>query len=81
MLAFRPDAVGINVPPGRFDVLREIERLDPERDHQRIVHLSFGYDVSWDSIRALEIALYRTYCAPMWSLRSSGTASTPCSTT
>ncbi len=50
--------------PGRFDVLREIERLDPERDHQRIVHLSFGYDFPWDSIRALEIALYRTYCVP-----------------
>lgn len=49
---------------GRFDILHEIERLDPERDHQRIVHLSFGYDFSWDSIRALEIALYRTYCVP-----------------
>jgi hypothetical protein len=45
-------------------VLREIERLDPERDHQRIVHLSFGYEFPWDSIRALEIALYRTYCSP-----------------
>ena len=50
--------------PGRFDILHEIERLDPERDHQRIVHLSFGYDFPWDSIRALEIALYRTYCVP-----------------
>jgi hypothetical protein len=49
---------------GRFDVLREIERLDPARDHQRIVHLSFGYEFPWDSIRALEIALYRTYCVP-----------------
>ena len=49
---------------GRFDVLREIERLDPERDHQRIMHLSFGYEFCWDSIRALEIALYRTYCVP-----------------
>jgi mpaB/rubber oxygenase-like protein len=49
---------------GRFDNLRAIERLDPERDHQRIVHLSFGYDFPWDSIRALEIALYRTYCVP-----------------
>ena len=48
----------------RFDVLREIERLDAERDHQRIVHLSFGYEFPWDSIRALEIALYRTYCVP-----------------
>ena len=48
----------------RYDVLREIERLDPERDHQRIVHLSFGYEFCWDSIRALEVALYRTYCVP-----------------
>jgi hypothetical protein len=48
----------------RFAILRDIERLDPERDHQRIVHLSFGYEFPWDSIRALEIALYRTYCVP-----------------
>jgi hypothetical protein len=48
----------------RWDVLRQIEQLDPQRDHQRIVHLSFGYDFPWDSIRALEIALYRTYCSP-----------------
>jgi hypothetical protein len=48
----------------RYDILHEIERLDPERDHARIVHLSFGYDFAWDSIRALEIALYRTYCVP-----------------
>jgi hypothetical protein len=48
----------------RFDHLREIERLDPERDCQRIMHLSFGYEFCWDSTRALEIALYRTYCVP-----------------
>lgn len=48
----------------RWDIVRTIEQLDPEPDHQRIVHLSFGYDFSWDSIRALEIALYRTYCVP-----------------
>lgn len=58
----------------RFDVLEEIQRLDPERDNQRIMHLSFGYEFSWDSIRALEIALYRTYCVPSISklLDSSG---------
>jgi hypothetical protein len=50
--------------PGRWEILRAIEQLDPERDHQRIVHLSFGYEFPWDSIRALEIALYRTYCVP-----------------
>ena len=49
---------------GRFDNLREIESLDPERDCQRIMHLSFGYEFSWDSTRALELALYRTYCVP-----------------
>jgi len=49
---------------GRYDRLREIERLDPERDCQRIMHLSFGYEFPWDSTRALEVALYRTYCVP-----------------
>jgi hypothetical protein len=49
---------------GRYDNLRAIERLDPERDNQRIMHLSFGYEFCWDSTRALEIALYRTYCVP-----------------
>jgi hypothetical protein len=48
----------------RYDILKQICSLDPERDNQRIVHLSFGYEFSWDSIRALEVALYRTYCVP-----------------
>lgn len=48
----------------RSAILRTIEQLDPERDHQRIVHLSSGFKFPWDSIRALEIALYRTYCVP-----------------
>ena len=51
-------------PSAHFEILRRIEQLDPERDHQRIVHLSFGYEFPWDSIRALELALYRTYCVP-----------------
>jgi ER-bound oxygenase mpaB/B'/Rubber oxygenase, catalytic domain len=51
-------------PRSRHATLRTIETLDPERDHQQIVHLSFGYEFPWDSIRALEIALYRTYCVP-----------------
>ena len=49
---------------GRFDRLHEIQQLDPERDHLRIQHLSAGYEFPWDTIRALEIALYRTYCVP-----------------
>jgi len=49
---------------GRFDILQQIQGLDPERDNMRIMYLSFGYEFSWDSIRSLEIALYRTYCVP-----------------
>jgi hypothetical protein len=48
----------------RFDRLREIQQLDPERDHAKIQHLSTGYEFPWDTVRALEIALYRTYCVP-----------------
>ncbi len=48
----------------RFTILNQIKQLDPERDNMRIMYLSFGYEFSWDSIRALEIALYRTYCVP-----------------
>jgi hypothetical protein len=46
----------------RFSRLHEIERLDPIHDNQRIMHLSFGFEFPWDSIRALEVALYRSYC-------------------
>ena len=49
---------------GRLSVLRQIQSLDPERDHQRIVFLSKCYDFSFDTTRALEFALYRTYCVP-----------------
>lgn len=49
---------------GRYDILHKIQQLDPERDNMQIMFLSFGYEFSWDSIRALEIALFRTYCSP-----------------
>lgn len=48
----------------RFDILRQIQALDPVRDHVKIQHLSTGYEFPWDTVRALEIALYRTYCVP-----------------
>jgi hypothetical protein len=54
----------VKTSSARLAIRTAIEQLDPERDHQRIVHLSFGYEFPWDSIRALEIALYRTYCVP-----------------
>ncbi len=48
----------------RQSVLEQIRALDPERDHQRIVFLSKCYDFAFDTTRAFEFALYRTYCVP-----------------
>lgn len=48
----------------RSRVLKQIERLDPEKDHHRIAFLSGFYDFPFDTTRALEFALYRTYCVP-----------------
>jgi hypothetical protein len=48
----------------RYRVLREIQKLDPETDHQRIVFLSSCYDFPFDTTRALEFALFRTFAVP-----------------
>jgi hypothetical protein len=48
----------------RYDILRTIEGLDPETDHQRIVFLSTCCDFPFDTTRALEFALFRTFCVP-----------------
>jgi hypothetical protein len=50
--------------PRRPSILDQIRALDPLRDHQRIVFLSTCYDFAFDTTRALEFALYRTYCVP-----------------
>ena len=48
----------------RSRVLDEIGRLDPVRDHQRIVFLSTRVDFPFDTTRALELALFRTFGVP-----------------
>lgn len=48
----------------RSRVLDEISRLDPLSDHQRIVFLSTRYDFPFDTTRALEFALFRTFAVP-----------------
>ncbi len=48
----------------RYRILEEIRRLDPVADHERIVFLSTCYDFSFDTTRALEFALFRTFCVP-----------------
>lgn len=48
----------------RSAVLEEIRGLDPEKDHERIVFLSARVDFPFDTTRALEFALFRTFCVP-----------------
>jgi hypothetical protein len=48
----------------RYALLRRIAALDPERDHLEIYQLSLGREFPWDYTRALEFALFRTYCVP-----------------
>jgi ER-bound oxygenase mpaB/B'/Rubber oxygenase, catalytic domain len=38
--------------------------LDPVRDHQQIVRRMACHDFPWDMTRALEFALFHTYCVP-----------------
>lgn len=48
----------------RYAVFQAIQKLDPQKDHQRIVFLSSCYDFPFDTTRALEFALFRTFCVP-----------------
>jgi len=44
--------------------LREIRALDPVADHARIVYLDVCHEFPWDTTRALELALFRTFAVP-----------------
>lgn len=48
----------------RIDIKREVERLDPRADCQRITFLTGFFDFSWDMEKALELALFRTFAVP-----------------
>src|SRR5919197_4730277 len=48
----------------RYSNLQRIQQLDPETEHQRIIFLSSCYDFPFDTTRALEFALFRTFCVP-----------------
>jgi len=48
----------------RYAILEAIRRLDPEKDDQRIIFLSTCYDFPFDTTRALELALFRTFGVP-----------------
>lgn len=48
----------------RFERFHIIQQLDPVRDNCEICRQLAGYEFPWDITRALEIALFRTFCAP-----------------
>ena len=45
-------------------ILNRILQLDPEKDHLEVVYLDTCYEFAFDTTRALEFALYRTYAVP-----------------
>jgi len=48
----------------RFVRYDAIQHLDPVKNNSRICQLLAGYEFPWDMTRALEIALFRTFCVP-----------------
>jgi hypothetical protein len=45
-------------------IAQQIDTLDPEQDYQRIVFLLTCYEFPWETERALEFALFRSYAVP-----------------
>jgi hypothetical protein len=48
----------------RYAILKQIQALDPEKDHQRIVWLCTCFEFPFDMTRSLEFALFRTFAVP-----------------
>ena len=48
----------------RFERFHSIQQLDPLKDNCKICRQLAGYEFPWDITRALEIALFRTFCVP-----------------
>lgn len=48
----------------RINIQKEIERLDPKQDCQRIAFLTSYLEFPWDMTKALELALFRTFAVP-----------------
>ena len=44
--------------------LADIRRLDPERDHQRIVYLDVCFEFPLDSVISSQLAFFRSYAVP-----------------
>jgi hypothetical protein len=57
----------------RSPYLDEIERLDPVRDHLRIVYLDACFEFPFDVTRSLELAFFRTFAVPSIAERLAST--------
>lgn len=57
-------AASLRRVPDRLAHVRRIAALDPRRDYHAIYRITAQYEFPWDVTRALELALYRTYCVP-----------------
>lgn len=48
----------------RYARLRQIQRLDPDRDHEEIFRLTTRYEFPWDYTQGISIAFLRDYGVP-----------------
>ncbi|WP_328876839.1 oxygenase MpaB family protein [Streptomyces sp. NBC_00299] len=48
----------------RFDRLRRIQGLDPERDYEEIFRLVTAYEFPWDYWQSVALAFFRTFAIP-----------------
>ncbi len=54
-------AVPVPLSRNRFAIRDLVRQMDPVAQHQEIGYLSTCYDFPWDTTRALEFALFRTF--------------------
>jgi hypothetical protein len=54
----------VHLSPSRTRRCLALSHMDPVAEHQRIVRISGLYEFPWDTKRALEIALLRTFAVP-----------------
>ena len=59
-----PITARVPLKPGRWYWRDLIASLDPVADAAEIHRITSAYEFPWDYQRALELALYRTYCIP-----------------
>ena len=59
-----PLTADVPFKPGRWYWRDLIATLDPVADAAEIHRITAAYEFPWDYQRALELALYRTYCVP-----------------